>query len=181
MQYECKDDCLSRINDCPLCVVAYHFIHSELERLLQHTENILSGRIKEGVWTSPTGDVFLTIELSRGEDSLEQLNNAISVTFLSDRRIGLMKKEWSLSGKIVQETWNTIGVVDPEYSKFNTPHQIPITVYNNHFIEGFSFFVDSVIDWMHGEDYQLFKKDVWDVDYEKDSNIFPKSESTNVN
>lgn len=161
MFHSCKDKCLTEINNCPTCTVAYEFVKSELHRLQRFTEDVLVGWVKDYFWTSPMGEVFLSIKLLRGVETLEQLNNEIQISFLSNRRMGLIKREWYLDGRIDHPTWETLGVVESPYNKFNTKHQIPVTIYNNHFVEGFSYFVDSTIDWMHSEDYAIIKEDLW--------------------
>ena len=162
--YECKNRCLQNINDCPSCSVAYEFIRNELLILQRETEDVLHGNVRDYFWTSPIGEVYLSLKLFRGVETLEQLNNEMQVTFLSGRRLGLIKCEFCLNGNIEHETWETLGVVEPELNKFNTQHKIPVTIYNNEFVRGFRFFTNNTIEWMHSEDYQFIKNDHWNPD-----------------
>lgn len=166
MHHPCKNNCLTNIDNCPICAVAYEFVRFELCRLQKSTDDVLNGLVRDCLWESPLGENILSIGLFRGTETLEQLNNRIQVCFFSDRRIGLVKSEWYIDGRIDHHTWETLGIVDPSYNKFNTKHRIPITIYNNDFVDGFSYFVDSTIEWMHSEDYLLFKEDFWTPDRE---------------
>jgi hypothetical protein len=165
MMYDCRSQCLQNISGCPSCSVAYSFIREELCRLQKDTEDVLHGRVKDCFWSNATSsDSYISVRLIRGTESLEELNNEIQIIFFSNRRIGLIKREWDFRGKIYYHTWETLGVVEPEQNKFNVQHQIPITVYNNDFIVGFNLFVNDTIEWMHDEDYSHMKENLWNPD-----------------
>ena len=157
-------------------VDAYLFVRENLLYLIKEISDVIPGKIKDTLWKSIDDKMrHYSVGAFFGMDSCEQLSANLRIIFFPENKLGIISHDFHINGNIYQKTWSDIMFETIDDAR-NETQNISMISFDDEFLLNFEWYIDTYVDWVHSEDYNLYKNENW---IQNESNIFLKPHKKN--